>query len=108
LDSGKRWKKRGVLDLSHAVLLAIPYILNANLRKGAVVMELRSDIGNRQIIDAIKDYPEIGAILYKYEIGCIKCGVGTCLLKDVVSIHFLGEETETRIEKEINTYLENV
>jgi len=71
-------------------------------------MELNNDIGSRQIIDAIKDYPEIGAILDKYEIGCIKCGVGTCLLKDVVSIHFLGETTEARIEKEINTYLEKV
>jgi len=71
-------------------------------------MELNNDIGSRQIIDAIKDYPEIGAILDKYEIGCIKCGVGTCLLKDVVSIHFLGETTEARIEKEINTDLEKV
>ena len=70
-------------------------------------MELHNNIGNSQIVDAIKDYPEIGVILDKYEIGCIKCGVGTCLLKDVVSVNFLGEATEARIEKEINTYLQN-
>jgi len=71
-------------------------------------MELHNDLGSRQIVDAIKDYPEIGAILDKYEIGCIKCGVGTCLLKDVVSIHFLGAAAEARIEKEINSYLETL
>ncbi len=70
-------------------------------------MELYNDMGNSQIVDAIKDYPEIGVILDRYEIGCIKCGVGTCLLKDVVSIHFLGEATEARIEKEINIHLKN-
>ena len=70
-------------------------------------MKLHNDLGTRQIIDVIKEFPEIGAILDRYEIGCIQCGIGTCLLKDVVAVHFLGDETEARIEKEINAYLES-
>ncbi len=71
-------------------------------------MELLNDLGNRNIKEAIEEYPEIGEILDKYEIGCIKCSVGTCLLKEVVAVHFLGDETEAQIEKEINSYLQGL
>ncbi|MBU0481765.1 MAG: hypothetical protein KKG47_11770 [Proteobacteria bacterium] len=71
-------------------------------------MQLVNDLGNRNIKDAIEEYPEIGSILGRYEIGCIKCSVGTCQLKDVVSVHFLGEEIEKRIEEEINIYLQGL
>jgi len=70
-------------------------------------MKLHNDLGTRQIVDVIKEFPEIGSILDSYEIGCINCRIGTCLLKDVVAVHFLGDATEARIEKEINTYLES-
>lgn len=69
-------------------------------------MNLRNDLGNEQIQNVIKNHPRIGEILNRYEIGCVTCGVGICLLKDVVSIHALGEEAEQRIEAEINEYLE--
>ena len=71
-------------------------------------MELLNDLGNRNIKEAIEEYPKIGEILDKYEIGCIKCSVGTCLLKEVVAVHFLGDETESQIEKEINSYLQGL
>ena len=71
-------------------------------------MKLNNDLGNFQIIDVIAVHPKIGDILARYEIGCIKCSVGTCLLKDVVTVHFLGEETELQIEKEINAYLDTL
>ena len=71
-------------------------------------MNLRNDLGNEQIQDVIKKYPRIGEILEKYEIGCVTCGVGICLLKDVVSIHALGDEAEEKIEHEINAYLDEV
>ena len=71
-------------------------------------MELLNDLGNRNIKEAIEEYPKIGEILDKYEIGCIKCSVGTCLLKEVVAVHFLGDETEAQIEKEINSYLQGL
>lgn len=71
-------------------------------------MKLVNDLGNKNIKEAIEAYPKIGTILKKYDIGCIKCSVGTCLLKDVVSVHFLGEDTEYRIENEINAYLQSM
>ena len=69
-------------------------------------MNLRNDIGNQQIKDVISAHPRIGEILDHYEIGCVTCGVGICLLKDVVAIHALGAEIEAQIEAEINGYLE--
>lgn len=59
------------------------------------------------IQDVIKTYPEIGEVLARYDIGCVTCKVGICLLKDVVSIHGLSKEDEANIEQEINQYLES-
>ena len=69
-------------------------------------MNLKFDLGSEQIQNVIKSHPRIGEILEKYDIGCVTCGVGICLLKDVVSIHALGEEAEAKIEREINEYLD--
>lgn len=68
-------------------------------------MELHGGLGNRNIKEVIAVSPAIGVILEKYGIGCSKCSIGTCLLKDVVTVHFLGAETEARIETELNTFL---
>lgn len=68
-------------------------------------MELKNDLGNKAIQDVIAAYPEIGAILERFDIGCVTCKVGICLLKDVVSIHGLSKEDEAKIEAEINGYL---
>ena len=68
-------------------------------------MELKNDLGTTAIQDVIAAHPEIGTILSRYDIGCVTCKVGICLLKDVVSIHGLGPENEARIETEINDYL---
>ena len=72
------------------------------------MMELLNDLGNKPIKDVIEEYPPIGEILGKYEIGCIDCSIGTCLFKDVVKVHVLGDEVEAQIEKEINSYIENL
>ncbi|MEE8590485.1 MAG: hypothetical protein V3T35_04095 [Spirochaetia bacterium] len=69
-------------------------------------MNLHNGIGDAAIQDVVKDHPKIGEILDEYEIGCVGCSVGICLVKDVVSIHFLGDEIEAVIEKQINEYLE--
>jgi len=69
------------------------------------VMEFKNRFGEMAIQDVIKDYPEIGEILNRYEIGCVTCKVGICLLKDAVSIHGLSKEDEAKIEHEINHYL---
>ena len=70
-------------------------------------MRLHNDLGNRGIKEVIKEHPEIGDILSKYEIGCLECSIGSCLLKDVVAVHVLGDAGEEIIEKEINQYLDN-
>ena len=69
-------------------------------------MEFRNSLGDTAIQDVMTNYPEIGEILNRYEIGCVTCKVGICLLKDVVSIHGLSQEHEASIEKEINEYLD--
>ncbi len=68
-------------------------------------MELLNNIGERPIKEVIDEHPKVGEILGKYEIGCIECSIGTCLFKEVVKVHFLGDEVEQQIEKEINEYL---
>ena len=68
-------------------------------------MKLANGLGSEDIQSVLKKHPGIGEILDKYEIGCIKCSVGTCLLQDVVSVHFLGNEIEAQIEADINEFL---
>jgi hypothetical protein len=68
-------------------------------------MNLPQVIGEQAINKVIEEHPVIGEILEKYDIGCVTCGVGICLVKDVVSIHALGDEIEAKIEKEITDYL---
>ncbi|MGK2944692.1 MAG: hypothetical protein ACSLFC_08130 [Desulfuromonadales bacterium] len=68
-------------------------------------MNLPHAIGEQAINKVIEEHPVIGEILEKYDIGCVTCGVGICLVKDVVSIHALGDEIEAKIEEEITDYL---
>ena len=69
-------------------------------------MEFKNGLGETAIQDVIARYPEAGEILNRYEIGCVTCKVGICLLKDVVAIHGLSKENEAAIEKEINDHLD--
>ncbi len=68
-------------------------------------MNIPNVIGEQAINKVIAEHPVIGEILEKYDIGCTTCGVGICLVKDVVSIHALGDQIEAQIEQEINDYL---
>lgn len=68
-------------------------------------MNLPTEIGESAINKVMEEHPEIGEILSRHEIGCVTCGVGICLVKDVVSIHALGDEIEAQIEQEILAYL---
>lgn len=60
---------------------------------------------NKGIKEVITRFREVDKILDEYGIGCGPCSVGTCLLKDIVSIHNLPEEDQrammARIEKAI-------
>ncbi len=68
-------------------------------------MEFSCGLGQMAIQDVIKGDPQIGEILNRYEIACVTCKVGICLLKDVVAIHGLSKEAEAKIEQEINNHL---
>lgn len=68
-------------------------------------MDLTNKLGDMAIQDVMLTYPEIGGILSRYDIGCITCKVGICLLKDLVAIHGLSNEDEIKIERELNELL---
>lgn len=68
-------------------------------------MNFNNELGDKAIQDVMQDYPGVGEILARYDIGCTTCKVGICLLKDVVSIHGLSKEDEAKIEQEINEHL---
>jgi hemerythrin-like domain-containing protein len=65
-------------------------------------MEAYLNTGIKQIID---QFPEVGGILDEYDIGCAPCSVGTCLLKDIIEIHHLGEDEEKVIMAKIAAVL---
>ena len=44
-------------------------------------MNFPDGLGEKAIKDVVQEHPVIGEILERYEIGCITCGVGICLLK---------------------------
>ena len=48
----------------------------------------------RPIKEVIMEFPALVDILNDYDIGCGACMVGTCLFKDIVSIHSLSPERE--------------
>lgn len=68
-------------------------------------MGLDNELGSTAIQEVITRHPAIGEILQRFDIGCVTCKVGICLLKDVVSIHGLSKDDEARIAEEINSYL---
>ena len=57
-------------------------------------MNFPDGLGEKAIKDVVTEHPRIGEILEAHEIACVTCGVGICLLKDVVSIHGLSPEEE--------------
>jgi hemerythrin-like domain-containing protein len=52
---------------------------------------------NMGINDVIAEFPEVGNLLDSYGIGCITCKTGTCLLKDIVKIHYLPKDDEIEV-----------
>ncbi|MBI5655276.1 MAG: hypothetical protein GJT30_04010 [Geobacter sp.] len=68
-------------------------------------MNLPQGLGDKAIQDVIATDPAIGEILARYDIGCVTCKVGICLLKDVVKIHGLTPEAEAAVAIDIESYL---
>lgn len=53
------------------------------------------------IKEVISKFPKVADILNDYNIGCVPCSVGTCLLKDIVEIHNLSPEEEDGLLRRI-------
>jgi len=64
------------------------------------------DYYNMAIKEVIGEFPAVGKVLAIYEVDCASCGVGTCLLKDILDVHdFPDEQKKTamaQIDKIIN------
>ncbi len=59
---------------------------------------------DRPIKEVMTEFPVLVDILNEYDIGCGACMVGTCLVKDIVSIHGLPPDRE----KELMARMESV
>ena len=68
-------------------------------------METLDDYLNRGIKDIIDSHTQVVDILNDYGISCGACDVGTCLLKDIVSLHFLFKEQEQALMNRIAAVL---
>lgn len=60
---------------------------------------------NMAIKPVITEFPKIGEILNEYEIGCVTCSVGTCLLKDIIEIHNVPKHIEAEMMKKIEAVI---
>lgn len=56
---------------------------------------------NTPIKEVITRFPKVADILNEYNIGCVPCNVGSCLLKDIVQIHNLPEGEEAALMAKI-------
>jgi len=52
---------------------------------------------NTPIKEIISKFQKVGEILGEYDIGCVPCTVGSCLLKDIIEVHNLSEEGEKEV-----------
>ena len=68
-------------------------------------METLDNYLNRGIKDIIDSHPQVVEILNEYGIGCGACDVGTCLLKDIVSLHHISKEQEQALMNRIEAVL---
>jgi hemerythrin-like domain-containing protein len=55
------------------------------------------EILGARIKEIISQYPEVGGVLNDYGVTCVTCAVGTCLLKDILSIHRLSPSDEQKM-----------
>lgn len=61
------------------------------------------ELFNTPIKKVIDEHPAVADVLNDYNIGCVPCQVGSCLLKDIVGIHNLAEDDERELLTRILT-----
>src|SRR3990167_4194171 len=60
---------------------------------------------NKNIKDLITQYPQVGKILERYNIGCTTCSLGSCLFKDIIEIHNLAPDGEVELIDKFKKHL---
>ena len=60
---------------------------------------------NTPIKEVINKFPKAADILNEYNIGCVPCNVGSCLLKDIVEIHNLSLQQEEELMNKLATVI---
>ena len=61
-----------------------------------------SDMGIKEVIGI---YPKIGELLAAYGVDCAGCSVGTCLMKDVLTIHNYSEDQKRVINDQMESII---
>ncbi len=56
---------------------------------------------NKSVKSVISTFPEVGALLVRFGIGCVTCSMGTCLFKDIIDIHHLPKQEETELMTQV-------
>jgi hemerythrin-like domain-containing protein len=64
------------------------------------------DYLNKGIKEVISKFPDVANVLEEYNIGCVPCAVGTCLLKDIIAIHNLSPEDERTLMARIASIID--
>jgi len=59
--------------------------------------ETIEDYLDRPIQEILEEFPPITDILEGFDIGCVPCSAGSCLLRDIVEIHNLSAEDEREL-----------
>lgn len=62
---------------------------------------------NMEIKKVVTEFERVGAILNEYGIGCVTCGVGTCLMKDIIEIHNVPKDIEVQLMKRLEAAINN-
>jgi hemerythrin-like domain-containing protein len=65
--------------------------LRTKTKNGETEMEIYL---NTPVKEVIARFPEVGRILEAYQIGCVSCSAGSCLLKEIIGVHNLSGEDE--------------
>ena len=68
-------------------------------------MDTLDDYLNRGIKEIIDSHPQVVDILNDYGVGCGACDLGTCLLKDIMSVQPIAEDQEQALTNRIEAEL---
>lgn len=57
---------------------------------------------NTPIKELLSRFPKVGEVLQEYQVGCVTCNVGSCLLRDIIDVHDVSEDEEKEVMARIS------